>query len=319
MTKLARSDDVDRIELGAELRAERERRGLNQKEVGMLLNCERSLVSGAERGIIRGYTATGFARLQNGLLSRLQRVTTEKQAEALKGKPPGLSRTKDRNVEIQRLADEGIPLVDIGKKFNISKQRVDQIIKIFDHKERICPYCNTPFMPKRRDQMYDKKVCIAGHRLGYTPHHLWKQKRFAEITALIAPPDANGCWNWLGNISNVSRYGRTTWNGKSISIHRWMWQQVIGPIPDGLWVLHKCDNSRCCCPSHLFLGTATDNAKDRDAKGRHPGPRGFTPEEVKAIRARYKSTSDSAWLAEQYHVTPTTIYFLAKGRTYAKV
>ena len=226
---------------------------------------------------------------------------------------------KDRDVKIQELADEGMPFVDIGKKFNISRQRVDQIIKPFDHKERICPYCKTPFIPKQRNKIFDTNSCSASHWAGHTPPHLWKQKRLAEITAQIAPPDSNGCWNWQGNISPVQGYGRISWQGKLITIHRWMWKQVIGDIPNGLCVLHQCDNPRCCCPSHLFLGTKTDNAKDRDAKGRYNKPRQFKPNQIAAIRMFYKSTSDCVWLAEVYDVHPKTIYSIATCKSYSQV
>ncbi|MGH7024521.1 MAG: HNH endonuclease signature motif containing protein [Caulobacteraceae bacterium] len=50
--------------------------------------------------------------------------------------------------------------------------------------------------------------------------------------------------------------------------HRLAWELANGPIPDGLLILHKCDNPVCCNPDHLFLGTAADNHADCAAKGR---------------------------------------------------
>ncbi len=41
-----------------------------------------------------------------------------------------------------------------------------------------------------------------------------------------------------------------------------------GPIPDGFWVLHHCDNRRCIRPAHLYLGTNADNMRDCAARGR---------------------------------------------------
>jgi hypothetical protein len=48
-----------------------------------------------------------------------------------------------------------------------------------------------------------------------------------------------------------------------------MWEIATGPIPDGLYVLHRCDNPPCFNPDHLFLGTPMDNMRDKMAKGRH--------------------------------------------------
>src|SRR5882757_971624 len=57
-------------------------------------------------------------------------------------------------------------------------------------------------------------------------------------------------------------------NGRRIRTTRVIYAAVNGPIPDGQWVLHTCDNGACIKPTHLFLGTAQDNTDDMIAKGR---------------------------------------------------
>jgi hypothetical protein len=44
----------------------------------------------------------------------------------------------------------------------------------------------------------------------------------------------------------------------------------VGPIPDGMLVLHTCDNPPCVNPDHLYLGTWKDNMQDRIKRGRNP-------------------------------------------------
>ena len=50
--------------------------------------------------------------------------------------------------------------------------------------------------------------------------------------------------------------------------HRVAWRLFCGPIPDGLWVLHRCDVRLCANPSHLYLGTVKENARDLWMRGR---------------------------------------------------
>jgi hypothetical protein len=76
------------------------------------------------------------------------------------------------------------------------------------------------------------------------------------------------CWEWTKGTS--MGYGRV-YVSELFSpywTHRLAWEAAFGPVPDGLCVLHKCDNRRCCNPNHLFLGTRCDNMKDMAAKGR---------------------------------------------------
>jgi len=56
--------------------------------------------------------------------------------------------------------------------------------------------------------------------------------------------------------------------GRTMLAHRAAYEVHRGPIPDGMHVLHRCDNPPCCDPGHLWIGTHIDNMRDRDAKGR---------------------------------------------------
>ena len=71
---------------------------------------------------------------------------------------------------------------------------------------------------------------------------------------------------------NAQGYGvRYVKRFRSRLVHRQMWEMAYGPIPDGVCVLHSCDNPACFRLDHLFLGTRTDNAADRHGKGRTTG------------------------------------------------
>jgi hypothetical protein len=68
---------------------------------------------------------------------------------------------------------------------------------------------------------------------------------------------------------NDDGYGRVHIpKGKPVPAHRFSYELVNGPIPDGLRVLHHCDNPPCVNPVHLFVGTQADNGRDMVAKGR---------------------------------------------------
>lgn len=78
----------------------------------------------------------------------------------------------------------------------------------------------------------------------------------------------DGCWVWNGG-SSGSGYGAILRDDKTIGrAHRIAWELTRGPIPSKLFVCHHCDNPACVRPDHLFLGTAKDNAQDRENKGR---------------------------------------------------
>lgn len=79
-----------------------------------------------------------------------------------------------------------------------------------------------------------------------------------------------GCWEWRGGINPNGGYGRFHFNNGQAPAHRLSWQLIKGSIPQGLFVLHHCDNPPCVNPSHLYLGTLADNNRDTRLRKRQP-------------------------------------------------
>lgn len=168
-------------------------------------------------------------------------------------------------------------------------------------------------------------------------------------------PDLGPCWVWTARLS-PDGYGQFRVGGMdspNARAHRVSWIFAHGPIPDGLWVLHHCDEPTCVRPDHLFIGTHKDNVADRDRKGRqargerhgwhtHPEtrPRGerhgrythpettargerngwarFTADEILAIRRAYAAGDIYQYeLAEQYGTAQSVISSIVRRAVWA--
>ena len=81
-----------------------------------------------------------------------------------------------------------------------------------------------------------------------------------------------GCIEYPG--ARMKGYGWRWFRGKATFAHRAAWIAAFGPIPEGMCVLHRCDNPPCINLDHLFLGTKRDNYDDMVAKGRGDRARG---------------------------------------------
>lgn len=75
------------------------------------------------------------------------------------------------------------------------------------------------------------------------------------------------CWEWTAGLSSGG-YGLMFNGNITTGAHRFSWELHNGEIPNGLFVLHECDNTKCVNPKHLFLGTQLDNIEDRYKKQR---------------------------------------------------
>lgn len=83
--------------------------------------------------------------------------------------------------------------------------------------------------------------------------------------------DANGCWLWNLATNGADGYGQIQVNGRKTLAHIWAHETFIGPIPDGMQVLHSCDVKRCVNPAHLSAGTGSQNTQDAYDRGRVTG------------------------------------------------
>ncbi len=134
----------------------------------------------------------------------------------------------------------------------------------------------------------------------------------------------SGCWEWTGSL--CTGYGRIRIGPRRVLAHRYSYEIHCGPVPDGLFVCHRCDNRLCVNPLHLFVGTAKDNHDDMMAKGRWNGGVGetnshavLTVGKVVEIRRRRATGESARTLAQAFGVTRSTVWEILAGRTWRNV
>jgi hypothetical protein len=90
------------------------------------------------------------------------------------------------------------------------------------------------------------------------PEDVWKK---------IHKGSPSECWEWNGARSS-NGYGHMRINYTDYLVHRIVYELIKGKIPEGLFILHTCDNRLCCNPNHLGAGTQQDNMIDMVLKSR---------------------------------------------------
>lgn len=158
--------------------------------------------------------------------------------------------------------------------------------------------------PRKFLQGHKTKMTVAEY-LEATKKRFW---------AKVAKKGKDECWEWL-SVTSHDGYGRLWFRGRFSGAHRFSWMIHNETIPAGLYVLHKCDNPICVNPNHLFLGTNTDNMRDRVSKiGWQRTFVKLSAEQVTAIRHRYETEETSSRkLGKEYGVSKTQILRIVNG------
>lgn len=128
------------------------------------------------------------------------------------------------------------------------------------------------------------------------------------------------CWFWTGSKHRFG-YGFIGVRGKVVTAHRVAWTLANGPIPEGLHILHSCDNPDCCNPAHLRAGTNADNVSDMVARKRqtrgskHPMAKLTGP----MARAIVKDARPFKVIANEYGITAETVSAVKCGEVWGHV
>lgn len=199
-------------------------------------------------------------------------------------------------------------------------------------REYTCAQCGALFVPRRPTRRYCGPTCRNQARQAPLAARFWAKVRKSDA-----------CWEWTGS-RYPNGYGQFRGKGARGYAHITSWELHSGPVPDGFWVLHRCDNPPCVRPEHLFVGPPKTNTADMWAKGR-ARPTGARPERqrlrlhpelalrgeaspvakltevaVREIRAAHAAGGISKRaLGARYGVSDATIGFIVRRETWAHV
>lgn len=151
----------------------------------------------------------------------------------------------------------------------------------------------------------------------------WLEKFFSRLKA----DSVLGCWEWTGPLSRDG-YGNIggELNGATRT-HRALFIALYGFLSEGICVLHRCDNRKCCNPFHLFTGTQSDNINDAVKKGRQPKAVGekqwcakLTESDVIKMRKIRKETGKRiADIAKDFGVATVTAGQAIRGYSWSHI
>lgn len=180
-----------------------------------------------------------------------------------------------------------------------------------------CKQCGQIFEPQNWHRPVDwQKARFCSRACSSKFRTIPIKERFGKNTRKTS----SGCIEWTA-YSDPKGYGRSSpnQNGEVLS-HRIAFEMAHGKIPEGMHVLHHCDNRKCVNVSHLYLGTNDDNVRDRCLRNRNHNLSGENNPRSK-LKLRQvceirKSGASRPELANRFGVSEYTIYAIQSGLTW---
>jgi len=188
---------------------------------------------------------------------------------------------------------------------------------------------------------------VKDHLVKLEIHHI--ERFWSKVDRDGPTPDQNNpfyaglgpCWVWTAGLRGSKDYGLFSFKDRPFKASRVAW--VIhhgGSILSSDWILHRCDNPKCCNPGHLFRGTPRDNSQDRDKKGRNAprfgdprreltpdqqvrghkhGRSKLTEERVNLIKERYSIIKNQRIVAFEFGICQAHVSRIVQGKNWAHI
>jgi len=137
----------------------------------------------------------------------------------------------------------------------------------------------------------------------------------------------SACWPWKRGLFD-NGYGQFRVGTRKVRAHRAAFELSGGTLAEGMMVCHRCDAPRCCNPAHLFAGTALDNARDREEKGRGRSGRVSLPGalnpaaklsavDVECIRDMAMVGVTQRVIADRFGISQSQVRNIVRGKSWA--
>lgn len=123
----------------------------------------------------------------------------------------------------------------------------------------------------------------------------------------------DGCWLWTGTIF-WNGYGCFGYERRSVKAHRFAYELLVGPIPNGASLRHSCDTPACVNPEHLIPGTHAENMGDMEARGRRAQNYAYSADEIERVRELLSSRLSQTEVSRRTGVHLSTVHRVAAGR-----
>ncbi len=155
-------------------------------------------------------------------------------------------------------------------------------------------------------------------------------KVLEDLWKYVNKRNENECWVWTRGTNN-SGYGSVCFEGEKYQTHRIAFVITKGGITLNApkdrkgsgFLMHSCDNRKCCNQAHLSVGTYSDNYKDAKAKGRSSAPRGeahpkaaLTNEQAAEARRLLSLGKTRRQVREHFHVSERVMDRIARNESY---
>lgn len=144
--------------------------------------------------------------------------------------------------------------------------------------------------------------------------------------ALLSRVEVRGdgeCWPWTGAVGGHAYdrgggYGVFSWRGVRYLSHRAAFEVATGEAPGKRFICHRCDNSRCCNPAHLFAGSHQDNVDDAVSKRRHTHADSHPMRKLSGERARLIRTDarHPDVIAAAFGISRAQVYNVKSGKSW---